>query len=84
MNVEHYSEPKAPETAIRQRLVQASCGFDFRLGLWRCPSCRAALALRFQMIQDGSVRFICRGGCELGSILSALGLTFEAVGPSGR
>ena len=82
MNTHQRSESRAPANEIRERLIQAGCYFDFRLGLWRCPACRTAYGLQLQPIQDGSILFACRRGCELGSILSALGLTFANVGPA--
>ncbi len=81
MNMEHH-RANSPAWKIRERLIQAGSRFDFRLRLWRCPACRTALALRLQPIENGSVRFLCRRGCELGSILSALGLTFIDIGPT--
>lgn len=63
-------------------MTQAGCDFDFRRRRWECPSCRAPLVFKLQLLQDGSVRFTCERGCPLEDLIGALGLTFWDVGPA--
>ena len=44
---------------VRQRLLEAACGYDFRRRAWRCPSCRRPGVLTARELPDGSLSLRC-------------------------
>jgi len=77
-----------PLARVRQRLVEAACGYDFKRRAWRCPSCRRRSSLRVRELPDGAIAFHCAArlsgarGCETPGVLESLGLSWLDVGPA--
>src|SRR5262245_12563076 len=66
---------------LRLQLLEAGCEFDNYRRAWRCPACRRPATLRALGLPDGSLALTCGGGCDVGSVLQACGLTYFDIAP---